>query len=82
MNTIALRQQLHQYVETADDKKIKAIYTIVQDEIGKSEVEYSEELKADLDRRYASYKKNPSSAITAAESKKRIHKLLKVHYEK
>ena len=33
MNTEAIRQQLHQYVDLADDRKISAIYTIIEDDI-------------------------------------------------
>ncbi len=33
MNSIEIKQKLHQYIETAEDKKLKAIYTIVENEI-------------------------------------------------
>jgi hypothetical protein len=33
MNTIEIKQKLHQYIETAQDKKLKAIYTMVENEI-------------------------------------------------
>ncbi len=43
MNTATIRQQLHEYLEVADDKKINAIYTMVEDEIKEIIVEYSPE---------------------------------------
>ena len=33
MNSIDIKKKLHQYIETSQDKKLKAIYTIVEDEI-------------------------------------------------
>ena len=55
MNTAAIRQQLHNYLEVADDKKVKAIYVMVADEIRESNVEYTKEFKAELDRRVRYY---------------------------
>jgi putative addiction module component (TIGR02574 family) len=77
MNTAVIRQKLHSYLETADDKKIKAIYTMVQESIDDTAVSYTDEVKAELDRRHAAYKNGTEKTITATESKKRIQKLLK-----
>jgi Putative addiction module component len=77
MTTLAIRQQLHNYLEVADDKKIKAFYTMMEAEIKESAVEYTNELKAELDKRYADYKSGKAKMVTAAESKRRIAKLLK-----
>lgn len=77
MDTAAIRQQLHNYLEVADDKKIKALYTIIEKDIQENEFEYSDELKSELDKRYSEYKNGTAEMITAAESKKRIEKILK-----
>ena len=53
MSTSEIRQKLHNYLEVQDDKKVKALYTIVEDEIEKSKVEYTNDFKKELDRRYA-----------------------------
>jgi hypothetical protein len=53
MKTTAIRQRLHQFIETAEEKKVKAIYTLFEDEITQDEWEYTDEFKAELDRRYA-----------------------------
>ena len=76
MSTAQIRQKLHNYLETANDKKVKAIYTMMEEEIEQSMVEYSDELKQELDSRYQDYKEGKSKMITGAESKKRINKLL------
>ena len=76
MSTANIRQQLQNYLEVADDKKVKAIYTMMEDEIKEANIAYSDELKAELDKRYASYKSGKSKIISAKESKKRINNLL------
>ena len=53
MDTAAIRQRLHNYLEVADDKKIKALYTIIEKDIQENEFEYSDELKDELDKRYS-----------------------------
>ena len=56
MSTSAIRQKLHNYLEVADDKKVKAIYTMMEEVIEKSAVQYTDDFKKELDRRYAYYK--------------------------
>ncbi|MEO6228818.1 MAG: hypothetical protein ABJB11_08965 [Ferruginibacter sp.] len=77
MTTAAIRQQLHNYLEVAEDKKLKAIYTMMEEEIKESAVDYTDEFKAELDRRYAGYKSGKAKMITEVESKTRIAKILK-----
>ena len=77
MNTASIRQKLHSYLEVADDKKIKAIYAIIENDIAESALEYSNEIKKELDMRYGSYKSGKAKIITADESKKRVQKILK-----
>ncbi len=33
MKTVELKQKLHEYIDSAEEKKLKAIYTMVEDEI-------------------------------------------------
>ncbi len=54
-----------------------ALYTIIEKDIQENEFEYSDELKSELDNRYSEYKNGTAEMITAAESKKRIEKILK-----
>jgi hypothetical protein len=53
MRTSTIRQKLHQFIETAEDKKVKAIYALFEDEIAQDELEYTDEFKAELDCRFA-----------------------------
>jgi hypothetical protein len=78
MGATALRNKLHQFIDNAEDKKIKAIYTIFEEdiaEINEAEEEYTAEFKAELDRRYEDYKKD-GKTISRHEADKRIKKLL------
>lgn len=75
MTTIAIRKKLVDYLKIADDKKIKAIYALVEDEIEQSELDYSDELKTELDKRFDDHKKGAKMIGTAA-AKKQINKIL------
>ena len=76
MDTATIRQQLHNYLEIADDKKVKALFTIIEKDIQENDFQYPEELKNELDKRHAEYKNGTAEIITAVESKKRIQKIL------
>ena len=82
MDTAAIRQQLHNYLEIADDKKVKAIYTIIEKDIQENDFEYPDELKNELDKRYKQYKNGTAEIVTSSESKKRIEKILKADRNK
>lgn len=77
MKTDIIRQKLHNYLEAADDKKIKALYTIIEEDVEQYEVEYTEELKAELDRRRKNYQSGKSKAISAEKVQQRMVAILK-----
>ncbi len=76
MSTSAIRHKLHNYLEVADDKKVKALYVMVEDEIEKSVVLYTDDFKKELDRRYAYYKSG-GKMVTATEANKQIQEIIK-----
>jgi hypothetical protein len=77
------REELLHYIETVEDKKIKAFYTILEKEIKEeTSVEYTTELKNELDKRYDGYKSGKTKMITPTESKKRINKILNAKFSK
>jgi hypothetical protein len=75
MSTSSLRKKLQDYLEVADDKKIKALYAIMENDIEGSVGEYSEEFKRELDRRYAYYKSG-SKMVSPGEVDRRIKRIL------
>lgn len=77
MSTALIRQKLHNYLEVADDRKVEAIYTMMETEIEETDVDYTDEFKNELDRRYAEYESGNAKTFTAEESKMRIEQLLK-----
>ena len=77
MTTSAIKQKLHNYLETADDKKVRAIYTLCEEEIAVEESKYTDDFKAELDSRTADYKSGKAKLVTSKESKRRIEQLLK-----
>lgn len=76
MDTAAIRRQLHNYLEVAEDKKVKAIYTMMESAIKESAFEYPDEFKTELDKRYSDYKNDKAKMVTPEESRKRIQKIL------
>jgi DNA-binding protein Fis len=76
MTTTNIRQQLHNYLEVADDKKLNAIYTMVEDEIKETMVEYSPEFKAELNNR-VNYYLNGGKMIFPIEMNRRLQVLRK-----
>lgn len=75
METTDIRNKLHKYIDTIEDKKAEAIYTLFQDEIEQDEWEYPEELKAELDKRYEYYDRG-GRMINAEEADERIKLVL------
>ena len=77
MTTLKIRQKLHSYLELADDKKLKAIYTFLEHDINETATEYTPELKKELDIRYEDYKNGNAKIVSASESKRRVNRILK-----
>jgi hypothetical protein len=67
----AIRQQLHQYIDVTDDKKIEALYTLLQNDIEQPYVCNSEDL-AVLHERAEKYLNGEAQTYTVAESHEKI----------
>ncbi len=59
MTTAAIKSKLHQYIDTVAEKKLKAIYTMVESEI-ENETILTAEQKKELDKRWLEYKSGKS----------------------
>ena len=57
MTVTAIRKKLHEYISAADDKQIKAIYTILEDKIVNEPYDWSKdkEFVAELDEHVRRY---------------------------
>ena len=74
METTDIRKKLHQFIDTVEDKRAEAIYTLFEDEIQQDELEYTDEFKAELDSRYEYYQ-NGGKMISAEEADDHIKKI-------
>lgn len=76
MKTAEIKEKLHRFIETVEEKRMKAIYSLFEHEIEQEEWEYTDEFKTELDRRYAHYA-NGGAMISAAEADKHIKAVVK-----
>ena len=76
MTTETIRRRLHDYIESAQDKKVKAIYKIVEDEIEGTLL--NEKQLAEVDRRVAEYESGKVEELSWEEVKNRAKKSLRV----
>jgi hypothetical protein len=81
MSTASLRKKLADYMLVADDKKLKAVYTLLEDDIEQEEFIYTPELKQRLDSTSAYYEKG-GKMISATEAEKKIKKVLQTSKRK
>ncbi len=72
MTTALVRQKLYEYIRIADEKKVKAILTMVEDELIEFDWTKDKEFLTELDRRSAEYKSGQVKGIPWEEAKKQI----------
>jgi hypothetical protein len=63
MNTASLKEQLHSYIDNADEEKIEAIYTILKSEISNFSM-LNDDHKAELDFRLNEYLNAKGNSFT------------------
>ena len=72
----AVREKLQDYIRVADDKKVKAIYMMLEDEINE-EVQWWKDngFLNELDNRYKNWESGKEKGYTLAEINTSIEKL-------
>jgi hypothetical protein len=70
MTTVAIRQKLVNYLKIADDKKIKAIYVMVEDDISTAENDWDKDFIKELNRRSRQFKSGTAKTYSWEETKK------------
>ncbi len=63
MTTALVRQKLYEYIRVADEKKVKAIYTMVEDQMDSYDWARDEKLFAELEKRSKEYKNGKVKGI-------------------
>jgi hypothetical protein len=76
MSTAEIRQKLHNYLESADDKVIKAMFTIMEKDIENNALVYTSTLKSELNNRQKDYLDNKVQLVNQEDSKRRIRQIL------
>lgn len=76
MTATVIRQKLTEYIKVADEEKIKAIYTLVSDEINTEENDWDESFVKELKRRSKSFKNGTAKTYTWEETKQAAVKRL------
>jgi len=78
MTTTAIRQKLYDYIRVADDKKIKAIYTLLEDQlVPKYEWSEDEAFVAELDERVRRYEAGIDPAFSIEEARSSLNEMKK-----
>ncbi len=75
MKVVSIRRQLQDFIAVAEEKKVKAIYTILEEDIAQS-AGYSEDFKKELDSRLEYYKKG-GKMVSPSGMEKNIKRILK-----
>ena len=83
MTITAIREKLQHYIKTADDKKIKAIFTLVENDMQK-EVEWwvNKEFVAELNERAKRYEDGIDEGFTFEEVKEELIKRKSINSER
>ena len=74
MNALDIKKELHEYIETANENVLNAIYEILRASEGDNDFELSDEHKRILDERLKAYYTNPMDVITLEEMKAKYNK--------
>ena len=78
MKTVELRKKLHSYIDIAHEKKLIAIYTMVEDEIGESYNKWNDkDFVKEMNRRMSELETGKIKSHTWDEVKKRSMKKVK-----
>lgn len=78
MKTQELKEKLHKYIETAEDKKLKAIYTMVEEEIEETDNCWEDEVFiGELERREKEYLNGRAKTYSLEETLAGVNEVIK-----
>lgn len=79
----AIRNKLYDYIRVADDKKLFAIYNLLEEEIENTEAWWKDKkFIAELDKRYQDLETGKDKGFTIEQAEASIEKLRKKTYGK
>ena len=77
MSTIEIRQKLFDYIRSADDKKVKAFYTIVENEVEENKTIWTDEFLDVLNKRTSDFESGRVKGYSWEEVKSRAKEFAK-----
>lgn len=77
MTTNTIREKLADYLQVADEKKLKAIYTMVEDEINTAANDWDDDFTKELERRSKSVINGTAKTYSWEETKQAAIKKVK-----
>lgn len=80
MRTSEIRQKLFEYIRVADDKKVKAIYTMIESEIQEDEDIWTDEFLNELNKRTAELESGKVKGHSWEEVKARAKQFAKTKH--
>jgi hypothetical protein len=78
MKTGEIRKKLHNYIDVAEEKKLKAIYTMVEDDMGEYDHLNDEDFVKEMKRRMTELETGKTKGYTWNEVKKKAMKKTKL----
>ena len=74
MTSAIIRQKLYDFIRVAEDEKVKALYTIFENEIEKKEDDYwnDKTFVEELERRSSAYKTGKAKGVAWEDAKAQI----------
>ena len=76
MSTSEIKTELHNFIDTADERVLHMLYSILQSDIKESDYKLSKEHIKILEERLAEHEKYPTSGSSWEDVKARIQKKL------
>jgi hypothetical protein len=77
MSTADIRHKLVEYIRFANDKKVKAIYVILENEIEEKHEEWTKEFEDEILRRIENFESGKDKGVSRKEVTKKVAALAK-----
>ena len=76
MQPLTIREKLYDFIRVVDDKKIKAIYSLLENEIAETNEWWQDKgVVAELDKRYKNWEIGKGKGYTVEETKAHLMRL-------
>lgn len=80
-NSASIRHKLYDYIRVADDKKLKAIYNLLEEEIEQTNEWWkNQQLIEEFDKRYQALENGDDKGFTLEQLQQSVGKLRKKRY--